>query len=869
MVRVFLGIWLAVTGAVVLGGPPSVESSLTEQYYQGLRRRGLLNLAEGALLRGLADPEVSLEERETLTAELARTFAKHALLAQGAEQDDLWRRAETLLHEFLQQHPTIRRSDSFKLLQGQLLFQRARAARWHAKLRPDMPSAVQAAKERVAEAIEHLSALEPVLLQHLEIRRQTPELAGDLPSEGVLHTLLRRARHLLGKAELERARLAAPEARKSMLPAAEGWFEKALEMGGTPDEIWPAQVGLAEVARLAGDGETARARLAEVDTAAAGNAARDGVARVMAELLIDEGTPDRAVTFLIDYRQRRGSLTGPLRMLQIKGLAESAALLEAKSEPEAAQTLRDKVETVVKWTTAEHGGYWAYRARLAARNIDRIARMGPELLGELRQAQLERDRGHPEAAAVHFGKAAELAASPEQAAGYLLAQGRLLMRAKQFQRAADVLAGIPGSAPDFEKPAEAHFLSAYALGAWHDAAPSEARREAYMKRLVEHRARFPKAPTAARAALLLAGVYEQRRQYTEAITPLREIVDDPRYGDAAAAAIARNYDLLLNYLAAAEENAESPEVAAIRRRQQEEWEAKAREELLELTESLRLGKEAAALSMFQAELVLRTVEILSENQAGGDAADVLIDRLLEEIERSHQAEQKAFWEAIAASVRPLAVLSLARRGESVAARAQLDAMGTAPTGDLLRVYQGLLKGQAKLAAKRGAAPDEVGINRPSRASDRFLSAAVLAMLNERRDLLSPEERDDFELALARAEVAGGNLPTAKKRLAQLLEKHPQSRTLLRQAARILTAEEEDPASLRAARDYWRRLARQLPGGSAGWFQARLRVIEASIELGELEEARKLLIVTKLVHPELGGGELRERFADVEERLKVE
>ena len=856
MIRFSCGILLLLLGAAVLA-----ETSATERYFQGLRERGLLDLAEGVLIRRLAAPDIPLAERAILTAELARTFGKHALFTQEKEQADLWRRAETLLSEFLAAHPNSLARHRFRTLQGELLLDRARAARWDAELRPGEPEARNEARHRLALAVTHLTALEPDLARDLRDKRRGSMTPAPLPSEAELHELLRRTQRLAGVAKLEQARLVASPERSELLHDAESWFNKAIDTGGTPEDLWSVQVALAEAARLAGKGEKARERLAEINTAALGNAARDVVAEVMSALLIDEGHPDRVVTFLIDYRRERGSLTGELRLLQIRGLAEAAALLDENHESEAARKLRDEIATVVNWTTAEHGGYWAYRARLAARQVTRQARYGPEMLEELRLARSEMDLGNAATAAKHFEQAAKLASDPSQAAELSFSQGRMLLKAGHFEEAARVLAAIPEMAPAFDQAAGAHLLSAWALGAWHDAAPSAARREAYVARLKEHRLRFPKSPTASRAALRLASVKEQRRQYSQALPPLREIVDDPTYGTVAAAAIARNHEKILAYLAQAEREARDPDLAAIRARQREEWAADARDELLALTESLRSSSNAGPLTMAQAELALRSAGILIDDPNSQAAAGALIDRVLAMSDLSHPPDEASFWNAIETSIRPLAVISLARRHMYQQSAGELSELAAAPLGDLLRAYRGMLaietaNGPYLASSTRfGITNAPIG-PRPAELRDRLLT-----MLDERRATLSPGDVRQLDLALARAESQAGQSSQAAERFAKLVRSHPEDSQLLEQAAHAL-ADTNDPELLRQARNYWREIERHHSPGSPAWLRARLEVIKASLALGEHAEARKLLTVTKLLHPGLGGAAMKAQFEAV-------
>ena len=89
--------------------------------------------------------------------------------------------------------------------------------------------------------------------------------------------------------------------------AAERWLNQVAQGPQSDDLAWQAHVALAEAARLAGQTDLVRRRLAELDPAELPDAAKDAIAAVSTKLLLDERKPDRAVSFLIDYRRSRGA----------------------------------------------------------------------------------------------------------------------------------------------------------------------------------------------------------------------------------------------------------------------------------------------------------------------------------------------------------------------------------------------------------------------------------------------------------------------------------------------------------------------------------------------------------------------------------
>lgn len=858
---------LLLAGCILLAGPRVIRAneSLTARYFQGLRDRNLLDLAEGELLGRLSEAGVSVSEQAEFTRELAITFGQHALYTQDEEQADLWDRAGGLLAEFLDSHQAFPERDSLRVLRGKLLFERGRAQRWIVELQPEHPQARTDAVESLGKAIELLSALEPELGKHLKIQRHGAVTALVLASEAQIHALLRETRQTLGEAELELARLQEPEQRAGHLERAEKWFQAVLTGGGTPGELWPGRVGLAESARLGGRLDAVRGRLADIDAVNLGVDAKDAVAHVMGQLLIDEGKPDQAVTFLISYRRERGSLTGALRLLQIEALAAGAELLTSRDQKAAADALREEIGTVVNWTDAEHGGYWAYRARLAARHATRQATFGSELLTVLRQARTALDAGEKGEAAEFYRQASELAEDPTQAAQFALSEGRLLLQDGQYERASQRLASLVEEFPDLPEGEDAHFLSATALGYWHDQQPSAERREAYMARLAEHMERFPTSPTAARAAIRMARVHEHRRQFTQTLPLLRQGLGDASSGALAAAMIARNYERILDHLTMAARAATEPGLRAVRLGQHAEWLDQAQVELLDLTESLRSSGEVEPLSTFEAELAIRAARILIVNAGNLEAASALVERLHTSLAEAHPEADAEFWKAMQRSIVPLHIVALTHQGNTQLAGQELRNLEQAPLGDVLFVYRALLSlehntpGAASPRIEFGVHDGPIG----PRAGD--LRASLQSLFALRGKSLSDKERRELESALARIETDAGRADLAAHRYQALVEANPSDGQLLEQAARDLSASDDERA-VTLARSYWEQIERRHSPGSEPWMEARAEVIATSLALGDVARARKLLVVTRLVHPEFGGGKHQQRFKAFEKQF---
>ena len=132
---------------------------------------------------------------------------------------------------------------------------------------------------------------------------------------------------------------------------------------------------------------------------------------------------------------------------------------------------------------------------------------------------------------------------------------------------------------------------------------------------------------------------------------------------------------------------------------------------------------------------------------------------------------------------------------------------------------------------------------------------------------SPKKLTDAQrlrLWRARAEAfsATGQPTKAVAVYEQLVEKSPRDAKLLRTAAELCESLSSTTGD-QHARTYWRRLEGVLKAGSPEWLDARWHVVRNCRQLGDRAEADKLLKVTKLLYPDLGGPAMRARFEEFE------
>ncbi len=148
----------------------------------------------------------------------------------------------------------------------------------------------------------------------------------------------------------------------------------------------------------------------------------------------------------------------------------------------------------------------------------------------------------------------------------------------------------------------------------------------------------------------------------------------------------------------------------------------------------------------------------------------------------------------------------------------------------------------------------------------LLMRILLTRALEREAELTPEQRWEAKLRLTRAQLFSGNTPAAENALGTWSETAPPAgdhfyKDLADMYFRLEAYE--------LAVDVQRLRARQAPSGSLPWFDARYGMALAYYRAGKAKLARQLIDATAILHPDLGGGALREKFVHLRQRLNPE
>jgi hypothetical protein len=137
-------------------------------------------------------------------------------------------------------------------------------------------------------------------------------------------------------------------------------------------------------------------------------------------------------------------------------------------------------------------------------------------------------------------------------------------------------------------------------------------------------------------------------------------------------------------------------------------------------------------------------------------------------------------------------------------------------------------------------------------------------LTENAEALPADRRAELKLREIRGRLFSGDDAGARRAVAgwapSTLSDSPD---LLRDLADTYTR--LDAYALAA--DVQRLRAKSVPSGSPAWFDARYGLALAYYRSGKPTEALALIDATSILHPDLGGGELRNRFIRLRQRIE--
>lgn len=788
------------------------------QYLDGLRGRGLYELAEKYCADRLADPAISNAQRARLTIEWSRTLAQHALEAPPAEASRLWQQADRVVDEFAARNPG---HPQLILVRSQgALAQAARgeAAREEVEGSSD-PQAVEAARGVLRGAIAELGGLADAIAAQL---KQSGRGRPDALSPAQLQSLEMNVRVELARALRNQALCYRPgtaDRINSLSLAVESLSGVARDPLGTPLE-W--SVALEEIAclRLLGEYPDAEKKISQLEK---NKPSLDFAQQLRAErirLALAGGHLDEALSEA-GAAGRQPPTGADSEMARLEALLTAWRRADQRQNAAEAADWQQRAVEQERAINRAFGTQWMRKAEmlLARTMAESKLPQGAEALAQTAESYYR--SGQVDKALDAFDQASGKARGqqPERAFDWGLAAATIEKERGHYREALARYRALAAAAPESTKAADAHLLAVY-CAAQLAQAQQPPNLDEYEQLLREHVATWPEGPTASQAFSWLGRLAEHRHNWQDAVEALRHVKPgDPQFADAVEA-VGRSYDAWLEEL---HERGQDGQRLA--------------DEALAWFEQITPPRGAKPNAAARAAALAAARIWLKEMPTGALPAERLLSAALE-----NDPQSPDDWKA---NARRLLAAALAAQGKTAQAGELLDQLPHAGTADALALFQSVSE------IRRRAGGD---------VQRRLAEVELVAadnLLEQRGQLDGPTLRAvTRERALALAAL--DRRKEAIDALQALAGAHPGDGQTREALASLLMAGDE--ADVRMALAKWGEVASRSRPGTPRWFRAHYALARTQLALGQASDARATIQRVASRYPDFGG-DVRQRQFD--------
>ncbi len=824
-------------------GAFAAEGSSDQRFLAGLRQRGLYRLAETYCrdhLDPLKHPGLSDRRRAELVIELSRCLAERAVNSPPEVRPPLWQRALTVTEDFARRHPQSPRQPLVRL-QGELgRLARGELARQEAEVTADAAPLFEEAKTQLRAAIRGLEQLAEDVQRRLQQPRPLAPRETDALTADQLHSLNHNLQYQLARTLRNQAACYGPQSpdRANSLTRAVQLLKPLAGLDPGHPLALGSRVDLIVCYRLLADYAEARRQL---DVLPAADPPPSVQLRAQAERIRLALATDRlseAVSLLSQGRRIDAATSAELDYAWLQTYLVAAAAAGRSADQANANQWQAKATEMVERIEQLHGPYWTRRAGMLLSRYVQASPAGGDLAMLVRAAESSFRSGRLDDALATYDNARRLATkqgSQDRAfeLGHIAAA--VEHRRGRHREAMARYHQIATTTPQHPKAAEAHELAIYHAAQLAKKEPSQASLEAYAAMLNEHLKNWPQQPGAERVRRRLGRWYEHGRHWKNAIDAYRKISAGDGEHLPAVEAAARCYRAWFGERLAAGEPA--GQIAA---------EAADAAEWFELLVFGSGGVVPQRLTPAQRLAALAAARLrLNYTPAGFAHAENVLSAALQGAD-----DAPAEWKSAA---RALLVFSLAGGGRHREAGEVLTQISAGPPQGLFDMIEGL--GRVAASARPRV-----------RTELAELQLRAIDLLRRRHAQLSEAQQEKLQRTHARALADAGRIDEALAATKWLAEKHPRDGALQQRYAELLLTR-KDSASMQTALNKWRELEKKSRPDSPRWYRAKYRVAWLHCEMGNKDQAAKIITLLRLLHPELGGPEMKAKFDELLRRCR--
>jgi tetratricopeptide (TPR) repeat protein len=807
---------------------PTVDPhTADERFLAGLSERRLYDLAEAFCRRKLAKADANDERRARLTIELARAIAARALDSPRDERERLWKEAFGVLADYRARYPDGGFASLVEYHRAVLQLEQAEILRQEAELAGGDGRATSSARRRVRAAIKSLRELD----ESLADLARSPNGARD-PATGLtkpqIASLASHTRYQLGRAFRNQAETYAAGSadRANALGQAKEMLQDLIELEANQPVVWNSRLEWIRAARLGGDLAEARKmadRLLEEGDPRIQQAAHAERLRLLAAA---SATIGEALRIVAADRGMGRVETGDLALAQLEVQIAAWRFAKQAGDAQAERHLADATATLAA-IRAEFPGFAAMRAVRLLDATDESAIL-------VRSAENYYHEGRFEEAIAAYDRAAKAAGDAARQFDLSLIAAKIEHQRGRHAAAVRRYRQLALASPSREAAADAHLVAIQLVAA--DPILDE---KLYAELLGEHVAKWGGRRSAGEAFVRLGQLAEVRREWPEAIGAYMQV---PR-GSASELEAIRGV-----------QRCTAPLIAAAQGKQQRTDQlagdaAKYFEGVVQTPD----GKWPERFDRVAQEACLAAARIRLEHVRGSER---FVEQMLSAA-TENAVEPTRGWRAEAAM---LSVVALAMQGKATEARQRIADVASPSTEKTTHSTDHLLELLAGIRRAAAAASDAQA------EAMAQLQLDVVGLLEPHAARLKSEQQRTLFRTKAEALAASGRRNKALALYEKLAPASPQDGDLQEAYAELLLAEAEADGARRPQVDKalaaWRAIEAHSRPRSARWLRAKYAVASLHLKLGDAEQARKIVSLTRVLSPDLGGEEMKEKFEEL-------
>jgi hypothetical protein len=819
--------------------------SADQRFLAGLRQRRLLGLAETYCKERLSDPSLAPRRRAELAVELVRTYALAALDSKPNGRPLWWDRAHQVAIDFPQREATNPFAILVQFEDARVWISQGEVARAESQWDQAAETSTAVPRAALRNALRALDRLD-TRLAVASRRHGHGHEADDALSRAAIDALQRHVAYQTARALRSQGQCYAagtPDRTNSLQQALERLTPLA-ELPVADRLIWQSRVDRVACYRLLGNaaqaGRLVTAILTSNPPPEVADAAR--AERIRAELAA--GQIDRALAAAEAAATTTGPKGADLELARLEAMIAAWRKAKGQADAAAAGRLAREAADQVQRIEERLSPYWMRRAETMLAHA--MASGGVDLRALTRAAQGFYRSGKLTQAEVTYDRIAQLAADQGRTGqAFDAAFTAATIEHDLAERGSDTADPLPHhrsaidrygklaeTFSDHPRAAEADLLAIYHAAQIARLLTGTRRQDAldhYATRIDIHLKRWPDGSTVGQVQLWLGRLRQAQRHWEDAIAAYLAIPPDDAHFEAAVQAVVRCYDQWHAERVAGGEDARSVTRAATACYRQ----------LLGGPQPPRgAARRDCALAL--------AMTLLEEGDNGcGEAQQVLTAALAEPSPPSGNWQRQA---------QTLLVLALAGQGQAAAAREVLDQVPEGPAEPMITLIERLTQRARGLpeGSDRRAVADLAVRAAESVPADGIGLQADLA----RR----------FRTAQAAALAAAGRRQMAIRNYDGLAGRYPKDVAVQQSLAELLS-NSQDPRELQRALKKWRTVQQLSLVASRRWFLARYGQAEILARQGEKAKAAKLIEVTQVLHPSLGGPVIRQKFQQLLERCQ--